>query len=46
MSLSVTPSELSAIITRLDNAVREGLRLGNIGEVMIQQKAEFVGELN
>lgn len=43
---SPTQSELSAMITGLDHAVRQGLHLGNIREVMKQRKPEFVGEFN
>ncbi|KAM6497839.1 hypothetical protein JOM56_005787 [Amanita muscaria] len=38
---SITAAEITAILTRLDNGVRQGLQSGTIGDVMAAQDAEL-----
>ncbi|KAM6491170.1 hypothetical protein JOM56_013409 [Amanita muscaria] len=38
---SITATEITAMITHLDNVIREGLALGNISQVMKQEKAKI-----
>jgi hypothetical protein len=41
---SITAAEITAILTRLDNGVRQGLQSGTIGDVMAAQDAELVSD--